>query len=181
MIYGTDVLEYPQRYSDIKEFLAQTDKNKVRATLGLGSPVEILNGVLAGIDIFESDYPLTQASLGHALQIQKIEEGKSECTVSDIQLSKLLETKQQHCIDLNKEEFKESKEPLVTGCQCYTCKNYNRAYLYHMLEVKEMNANILIAIHNVAQFDLLFGQIRDNVKSIGAFIQDYAQLNCIDK
>ena len=50
---------------------------------------------------------------------------------------------------MSEEEHKNSKEPIVTGCPCYTCKNYNRAYIYHMLEVKEMNANILIAIHNV--------------------------------
>jgi tRNA-guanine family transglycosylase len=84
-------------------------------------------------------------------------------------------------LDLSKEEFKQSKEPIVKGCRCYTCSNYNRAYINHMLEVKEMNANILIVIHNVTQFDLLFDQIRDNIKNIGGFIESFAEHNCVDK
>lgn len=85
---------------------------------------------------------------------------------------------------MSKEEHKESKSPLVEGCECYTCKNYNRAYLYHMLEVKEMNANILIAIHNVTQFDLLFEMIRDNMgggKGVKSFVESYIETNCVDK
>ena len=84
-------------------------------------------------------------------------------------------------LTLSDEEHKNSKEPIVQGCKCYTCKNYNRAYLYHMLEVKEMNANILIAIHNVEQFDHFFQMIRDNFSELPLFIEDYICLNLCEK
>ena len=58
MVYGTDVSEAPQAFQDIQDFFAQTDALKLRGLHGTGSPVEILNGILAGIDLFESDYPL---------------------------------------------------------------------------------------------------------------------------
>ena len=54
--------------------------------------------------------------------------------------------KNQRTVDLSKEESKHSKESIEEGCGCYTCLNYTRAYLYHMIEVKEMNANILIGM-----------------------------------
>lgn len=50
-----------------------------------------------------------------------------------------------------------------------------------MLEVKEMNANILIAIHNVAQYDKLFAMIRDNISRVEPFIEKYITLNCVDR
>jgi len=51
--------------------------------------------------------------------------------------------------------------PLVEGCECYTCQNYTRSYIYHLFDVKEMNGNILVAIHNSWVYDHhLFGAIR---------------------
>ncbi len=96
-------------------------------------------------------------------------------------ISKILSSKSQKTLDLSKEEFKASKDSLVEGCECYTCKNYTRAYIYHMLEVKEMNANILLAIHNVKQYDLLFNMIRENIKHFPNFVEEYFEKNCIDK
>jgi len=67
MIYGTDVLSAPQAYQDMKDFLALTPELRLRGLHGTGCPIEVLNGVFAGIDIFESEYPLLQAQLGIAL------------------------------------------------------------------------------------------------------------------
>ena len=51
--------------------------------------------------------------------------------------------------------------PLLEGCECYTCQNYTRSYIFHLFDVKEMNANILLAIHNSWVYDHhLFGEIR---------------------
>lgn len=143
------------------------EKEKLRILHGTGSPVEILNGILAGIDIFESDYPLSLASTGFGLNIAKIDQSEDQQEApSFLSLSKSLIGKTQKTIDLSsKEENKECHEPIVTSCLCYTCLNYNRAYLYHLIEVKEMNANILIGIHNVWQYDEFFKSLRDNVGS----------------
>jgi queuine tRNA-ribosyltransferase len=87
----------------------------------------------------------------------------------------------QKTLDLTTEECKTSKLPMTEGCTCYTCKNYTRAYIYHMLEVKEMNATILLAIHNVHQYDLLFTMVRDNINKVRAFVDAYLSTNCVDK
>lgn len=71
---------------------------------------------------------------------------------------------------------------MTHGCDCYTCKHYTRAYIYHMLEVKEMNANILLAIHNMRQYDFLFEMIRENLgKNFIGFVDAYIEANCVKK
>ena len=51
-----------------------------------------------------------------------------------------------------------------------------------MLEVKEMNANILLAIHNMRQYDLLFEMIRDHLgKNFLGFVDAYIEANCVKK
>lgn len=57
---------------------------------------------------------------------------------------------------LQRPEYRYSSEPLQLGCGCYCCKNYTKAYLYHLFDVKEMNANILLAVHNAYTFDQMF-------------------------
>ena len=49
-------------------------------------------------------------------------------------------------IDLNDSKFKESVGPLVTECTCYTCSNYSSAYVHHLLDAKEILANILLMV-----------------------------------
>ena len=73
MVYGTDVLEAPQAFQDIKDFFEKTEAMRLRALHGTGSPLEIINGIMSGIDLFESDYPLTLAQLGKALHIIEVE------------------------------------------------------------------------------------------------------------
>jgi len=99
---------------------------------------------------------------------------------SFLQLSKSLQGLTPKLLDLTREENKESHEPLVSGCDCYCCKHYTRAYIYHMLEVKEMNANILLAMHNMKQYDLLFAMLRDNLagRTLSGFIEAYLEANC---
>lgn len=63
-----------------------------------------------------------------------------------LEFSKLLETKQVKTLNLKETDYRGSKEPILNNCKCYACKHYNRGYLYHLLEVDEMNANILIGM-----------------------------------
>jgi queuine/archaeosine tRNA-ribosyltransferase len=71
MVYGTDLLKSQQAFNDIKDFYSLTQSDdKLRAFHGTGNPAEILNALMAGADIFESDFPLSQAANGFALNIQ---------------------------------------------------------------------------------------------------------------
>ena len=60
-------------------------------------------------------------------------------------------------VDLASEPTNRNKsDPIQVGCSCYTCANYSVSYLFHLNEVKEMNYNILLAIHNLHALDRLF-------------------------
>ena len=95
-------------------------------------------------------------------------------------MSRKLDKLKQRELNLSLEEHKNSAEPLVKGCKCYTCCHYTRAYIYHMLEVKEMNANILLGIHNMAMFDRLFAMTRAHLgPGFARFVEAYLETNCV--
>ena len=77
MIYGTDSMNSPAAYQELKDFLELAPKDKLRVHHGVGSPVEVLNGIMAGMDIFESDYPFTLAEQGISILINDINIDKS--------------------------------------------------------------------------------------------------------
>ena len=73
------------------------------------------------------------------------------------------ESKAPNTIDISKESegIRMSTQALQPGCECYCCKNYTKGYLFHLFEVREMNANVLLAIHNSYVFDQLFVQLSE--------------------
>jgi len=60
--------------------------------------------------------------------------------------------------------------PLDEECSCYTCSNFSRAYLRHLINVKEMLGVELIAYHNVFWYKNFMTRIRDSINS-GTFTQ----------
>ncbi|CDW83004.1 queuine trna-ribosyltransferase subunit qtrtd1 [Stylonychia lemnae] len=178
----------PAAYSEMKQFFNTMPKEKIRAHHGMGTPVDVLNGIISGIDLFESDYPLTMAERGIAILIEDVkiqrkeesQQGEDRDDYLFLEMSKMMQKKDQRTLVLSKEENKTSEEKLVKECECYTCKNYNRGYLYHLLEVKEMNANILIAIHNVHQYHRMFENIRENFDDLEGYFKEYVKVNCVD-
>jgi queuine/archaeosine tRNA-ribosyltransferase len=59
--------------------------------------------------------------------------------------------------------------------------NYNRGYIYHLFDVDEMNAKILIGIHNSWVYDKFFDEVRLNLENIEEYIERYLEVNCISK
>lgn len=66
-------------------------------------------------------------------------------------------------IDLNKQIYKDDKKPVSKSCDCYTCQNFSRAYLYHLFRTKELLVFRLASIHNVYFINSLMEQIRKTV------------------
>lgn len=131
--------------------------------------------MMAGADLFETDFPLQLAQQGLVLQLktkgyeQSIDyvtqlkaASKSIDTVADSALSlaliseKLNEQTLQVDLTVCQRDYRWGEGPLLEGCECYCCRNYSRSYLYHLYEVQEMNANILTALHNMKVYDDLF-------------------------
>ena len=58
-----------------------------------------------------------------------------------------------------------SKQPLLASCACYTCQNYTQAYVYHLIQTKELLGRTLITIHNLHHYHGFFQAIRTSLKA----------------
>ena len=92
--------------------------------MGVGDPIDIIEGVIRGVDIFDCVEPTRIARHGQAFT----RNGK---------------------LHLKNNKFKEDFTPIEEGCDCYACKNYTKAYIRHLLSVKESLGGSLLSIHNI--------------------------------
>jgi len=99
-------------------------RTKPRYLMGVGTPWDIAYAVSCGIDMFDCVLPTRLARHGAAFS----SEGR---------------------VSLRNSRFRDDLTPLEPGCQCYTCRRHHRAYLHHLVHMKEMTASTLLSIHNI--------------------------------
>ena len=110
-------------------------ENKPRYLMGVGTPEDLINGVLRGIDIFDCVLP-TRLARHHSAFAS---EGR---------------------LNLMNASFARDEHPIDETCDCYTCRTFTRAYLRHLIVAKELLAGTLISIHNLRALIRLMEQIR---------------------
>lgn len=115
-------------------------ENKPRHLLGIGEPEDIFGGVENGCDIFDCVAP-TRMGRNGTLHTR---DGK---------------------INLRNAKFTRDFTPVDSECDCYTCKNYTRAYLAHLFRSNEMLAGTLGSIHNLRFLVALVDQMREAILS----------------
>ena len=126
-------------YKAIDYSVPYLPEDKVRYLMGVGEPVDILEGVERGVDIFDCVLPTRIARHGQAFT----RVGK---------------------INLNNAKYKKDLDPVENGCDCYCCKNYTKAYIRHLLSVKEVLGGRLLSIHNIRFLIKLTEEIRLAIK-----------------
>ncbi|CAA7400424.1 unnamed protein product [Spirodela intermedia] len=133
-------------------------EEKLRYVSGLGLPEEILEGVAAGIDLFDSTYiyHLTLGGLALVFPLDTVD--KSRRSPFDFPPSSAVNDGTK--INLSSTIYRKDKSPILEGCGCFTCRNHTRAYLNHLLNVHEMLAQILLEIHNTHHYLGFFRSIR---------------------
>jgi queuine tRNA-ribosyltransferase len=99
-------------------------QEKPRYLLGVGSPEDLINGIWRGVDIFDCVLP-TRLARHHA----------AFTPTGRINLANTINTSE--------------KNPIDDSCRCYTCRNFSRAYIRHLILAKEMLAGTLVSIHNL--------------------------------
>lgn len=99
-------------------------EDKPRYLMGVGSPEDLVNGVLRGVDIFDSVLPTRLARHNAAMT----RTGR---------------------LNLVNAAYAQDSLPIDETCTCYTCQNYTRAYLRHLIIAKEMLSATLLSIHNL--------------------------------
>ncbi len=97
---------------------------KPRYLMGVGSPEDLVNGVLRGIDIFDCVLPTRLARHNAAMT----RTGR---------------------LNLVNATFAKDQQAIDASCDCYTCQNFTRAYLRHLIVAKEMLSATLLSIHNL--------------------------------
>lgn len=124
-IGGLSIGEPKEIMNDVLKYsVPLVPEDKVRYLMGVGSPVEILDAIESGIDIFDSAFPTRNA------RHQTLMTSKGS-------------------IDIARSKFAMDFLPVDENCGCYTCKNYTRAYLHHLFKESELLALRLASIHNL--------------------------------
>jgi queuine tRNA-ribosyltransferase len=108
--------------------------------MGAGTPDYILEGVMRGIDMFDCVYQTRVGRNGLAMT----DDGN---------------------MNIRNQKYKEDFTPLQSGCGCYACKNYTRAYIRHLIVAGEMFGMRLLSIHNIHWTLRFMEQIRDAIKN----------------
>jgi queuine tRNA-ribosyltransferase len=140
-IGGTSVGEDKETmYKMIDYSVTYLPEDKVRYLMGVGDPVDILEGVERGVDIFDCVLPTRIARHGNALT----ENGK---------------------MNLKNAKYKTDFTPISSTCDCYACKHYTRSYIRHLLVAKETFGGRLLSIHNIRFLTKLMENIRENIKN----------------
>ena len=116
---GKDVM-----YKMIEDGIRYLPEDKPRYLMGVGDPIDIIEGVIRGIDMFDCVLPTRLARHGNAFTL----DGK---------------------INLKNLKFKEDFTPISSECDCYTCKNYTKAYIRHLISCNESLGGTLLSIHNI--------------------------------
>ncbi len=118
-------------------------KNKPHYAMGLGmNPTDLFEVVERGIDMFDCVAPTRQARHG---------------------LVYIFDKKNKHKLDITKTKYKNDFSPIDKKCNCSTCQNYTRAYLYHLFNTQEITGMRLATIHNVHFFLDLTKQMREAI------------------
>lgn len=113
--------------------------NKPRYLMGVGTPQDLLEGVMRGVDMFDCVMPTRNARNAHIFTSQGV--------------LKLRNAKHRH-----------STEALDPNCDCYTCKNFSRGYLHHLDKCKEMLGGQLNTIHNLRFYQRHMSHIRTAIE-----------------
>lgn len=130
---------------DIVEMTSKMlDKTKYVHLLGIGGIADIFNGVKCGIDTFDCVAPTRIARHGAAI----------------VKKRELLDIEKPH-LNLNNSIFQKDFSPISSSCDCYTCRNFSRSYIHHLLKAKEILAGTLISIHNIRTMNRLMEDIRN--------------------
>lgn len=114
-------------------------KDKIRYLMGVGEPLDLIDGVIRGIDIFDCVLPTRLARHGNAL------------------------THDGRC-NLRNAKYIKDLTPIEEGCDCYTCKNYTKSYIRHLIVSDESFGQRLISIHNIRFLTHLMEEIREHIE-----------------
>ena len=124
--------------------------DKPRYLMGVGTPEDLVEGVAAGVDMFDCVMPTRNARNGHMFT-----------RFGDLKVRNA--------------RYKTEQAPVDSTCTCYTCQNFSRAYMHHLDRCGEMLGPMLSSIHNLHYYLNLMQEVRDalDAGTFGAFVAQF--------
>ena len=126
----------PEMYRMLREIAPMLPEEKPHYLMGVGTPEDLVYGVMHGIDMFDCVMPTRNARNGWLFT-----------RFGDLKIKN-----SQHKMD---------HKPLDETCTCYTCQNFSRAYLHHLHRTGEILGAQLNTIHNLHYYQQLMQEVRD--------------------
>ncbi len=140
--YALGGLSVGESKAEMAEVLAsctpELPEDKPRYLMGVGTPQDLVNGVAAGIDMFDCVLPTRNARNGWCYTSHGVVKIRNAV----------------HRMDTN---------PLDASCDCYTCQHYSRAYLRHLYHKQEALVGRLCSLHNIHYYQRLMQTIRQQI------------------
>ena len=140
-IGGLSVGEPKEEMMKVLDFLPeQMPTDKPRYLMGVGTPLDLVEGVAMGVDMFDCVMPSRNARNGYLFTSEGV-------------------------VKIRNAKYKLDTAPLDPNCSCNTCKNYSRSYLHHLQKTNEILGSRLNTFHNLYYYQDLMRSIRKAIKS----------------
>ncbi|QDP00732.1 tRNA guanosine(34) transglycosylase Tgt [Thalassotalea sp. PS06] len=132
-------------------------KEKPRYLMGVGKPEDLVEGVRRGIDMFDCVMPTRNARNGHLFVTNGV-------------------------VKIRNAKHKTDTGPLDPECDCYTCKNYSKAYLHHLDKCNEILGAQLNTMHNLRFYQRVMQGLRDAIEQgkLDDFVAEFYALRGMD-
>ena len=135
-IGGLSVGEPMEERNEVLDFtVPELPADKPRYLMGVGRPEDILEAVRRGVDMFDCVIPTRHARTGFIYTSRGI-------------------------LKIRNSRYQDDTRPLDERCDCYTCRNYSRAYIRHLDKCGEILGSRLTTIHNLYYYQQLMRDIR---------------------
>lgn len=122
----------------LEHLCPQIPADKPRYLMGVGKPEDLVEGVRRGIDMFDCVMPTRNARNGYLFVTEGV-------------------------VKIRNSRYKDDFAPLDAKCDCYTCRNYSRAYLYHLDRCNEILGARLNTMHNLHYYQCLMVGLRQAI------------------
>lgn len=126
---------HQEMYDTIQAVEEYMPKDKPRYLMGVGTPGNIIEGVVRGVDFFDCVMPARNGRHGHLFTWNGI-------------------------INIKNEKYMRDEQPIDPECDCPVCKRYSRAYVRHLFKANEMLAMRFAVMHNLYFYNKLMEKIR---------------------
>jgi queuine tRNA-ribosyltransferase len=123
------------RWRVVAHIVPQMPADKPRYLMGMGTPEDLIAAVLAGIDMFDCVLPTRNARNGWLFT-------------------------RSGDVKIRNARYRDDTAPLDERCTCYTCRNFTRAYLFHLQKANEILGARLNTLHNLHYYQELMGALR---------------------